>query len=543
MALTKVTYSMIEGPSVNVTDFGAVGDGVVDDTAAIQAALDSGQNVIFSRGTYKTTASLIVLNKKLSINLSGATIESTANPVFDFSGLTTYVELIGGGGAVNYTGVATGPMIQVNNLLATNNVKWGFIDDVRMDGDSACAGVLISWAHNGSIRDCYMTNMKGYGIRMSYGWDNIIEANSIQSLDASGSCVILDVSSGVRIQNNRLDSVLGYGVNFDTANGASNGVTVIGNVIESNAVGVNFPTSSGFTMFTLSIVNNFFENNTTYPILVGAGAGSAVASVIVTGNEFASINGTIQFLNVGGLSLFGNNFTCPVLIGAQSSNVVTGGNYIANPGDYTVNTQSIFEIDPNTIRTGNNGELYLLGGSVTPFDSSTPGRLHLLTGAMGQIAVRHSAAPSGEYWKVGQDSGSNFGIYNQAGSFTGVYVANGATTWSSTSDERVKTIIEPIGDALGKIDQLTPVIGRYNQDPEGTRRSFLIAQQVLQAFPEAVNLNKETELYGVQYTDIVPLLVSAIKELKAEFDAYKVAHHIILTSAFLAHNLGTVPAQ
>jgi hypothetical protein len=204
--------------------------------------------------------------------------------------------------------------------------------------------------------------------------------------------------------------------------------------------------------------------------------------------------------------------------------VVTGGNYIANPANYTVNTQSIFEIDPNTLRTGNNGELYLLGGSVTPFDSSTPGRLHLLTGSMGQIAVRHSAAPAGEFWKVGQDGGSNFGVYNQAGSFTGVYVANGATSWSSTSDERVKTIIEPIGDALTKLAQLTPVIGRYNHDQEGTRRSFLIAQQVLSAFPEAVNFNKETELYGVQYTDIVPLLVAALNELKAEFDAYKASH-------------------
>jgi len=44
--------------TVNARDFGAVGDGVADDTAAIQAAINSGLPVFFTKGTYLITSPL-----------------------------------------------------------------------------------------------------------------------------------------------------------------------------------------------------------------------------------------------------------------------------------------------------------------------------------------------------------------------------------------------------------------------------------------------------------------------------------------------------
>jgi len=41
MSLTKVSYSMIQGSSANVLDFGADPTGATDSTVAFQAALDA----------------------------------------------------------------------------------------------------------------------------------------------------------------------------------------------------------------------------------------------------------------------------------------------------------------------------------------------------------------------------------------------------------------------------------------------------------------------------------------------------------------------
>lgn len=82
MALTKVSYSMIAGAPINVLDYGAVGDGVADDTVAIQAAVNAltvGSVLTFPAGAYKLSAE-ISFNGKSQIDVFGygATIKGTS---------------------------------------------------------------------------------------------------------------------------------------------------------------------------------------------------------------------------------------------------------------------------------------------------------------------------------------------------------------------------------------------------------------------------------------------------------------------------------
>jgi hypothetical protein len=68
---------MINGAVVNVLDFGAVGNGTTDDTAAIQAAINSinvtngGGTVFFPNGVYKTTSMLTIPWTGSAITLQG----------------------------------------------------------------------------------------------------------------------------------------------------------------------------------------------------------------------------------------------------------------------------------------------------------------------------------------------------------------------------------------------------------------------------------------------------------------------------------------
>jgi hypothetical protein len=96
----------------------------------------------------------------------------------------------------------------------------------------------------------------------------------------------------------------------------------------------------------------------------------------------------------------------------------------------------------------------------------------------------------------------------------GVYLSSGATSWTAASDERVKDIIEPIENATQKLSSWRTVVGKYKADAEGTRRSFLIAQDVLATFPEAVDTTNADE-YGLNYQDTIPVLVKAIQEQQA----------------------------
>lgn len=118
----------------------------------------------------------------------------------------------------------------------------------------------------------------------------------------------------------------------------------------------------------------------------------------------------------------------------------------------------------------------------------------------------------GTAYYIGQGSAiRSIRMYSGVTPTTGVELTNGATSWASTSDERLKDIIEPITGAKDKLKQLRTVVGRYKTDSVDRRRSFLIGQDVQRILPEAVYVH-EDGMISVRYQDIIPLLIAAINE-------------------------------
>ena len=76
-------------------DYGAAGDGVADDTAEIQAAIDAveaagGGMVYFPRGIYLITAGLVVDRQKVSLRGAGigVTILKGSGTISPFNAIT-----------------------------------------------------------------------------------------------------------------------------------------------------------------------------------------------------------------------------------------------------------------------------------------------------------------------------------------------------------------------------------------------------------------------------------------------------------------------
>jgi Chaperone of endosialidase len=143
------------------------------------------------------------------------------------------------------------------------------------------------------------------------------------------------------------------------------------------------------------------------------------------------------------------------------------------------------------------------GGSIT----LVPGSGGTGTASAGS-AVKVLLAPTG----------GKIGIGTSTPTATLTVVA-GATTladhWTTRSSRAFKTDIQPLQDALTKVERLQGV--SYKNKADGKHEIGVVADDVEQVVPEVVSRDPQTnDVQGVDYARLTALLIEAVKAQQAQ---------------------------
>ena len=252
--------------------WGAVGDGVADDTAEIQDAIDSlisGGTVRFNEtATYKITSSIEGKISGLVLQGNGAKLIKCSD---DIHGVNIYG-----------TSVAHISDVRIENLI--------------VDGDNrgtSGSGIVIQYSDHSVISGCYSYDNPANGIYVggtgvNLGTGNRVEGNWSYNNGAFG--IIMIGQNDPICQGNWIDGNSFAGANDGIQIKNSTGFNVIGNRIKNTTEsGINIRCSSNGSDVYGSLLGNIVEDATENSYYIHHDSANAstgeIAGIAVTGNQ------------------------------------------------------------------------------------------------------------------------------------------------------------------------------------------------------------------------------------------------------------------
>ena len=224
--------------AVSIKKYGAVGDGITDDTAAIQTALDNNAAVYIPSGTYIITQ--IHLNENNKMYGRGGVLKYKDNTAIDESKSYYIIEGIGS----NHI-LIDGVVIDGNQK---NNSKFLVCDGITYGGEESIvqncflynipdSGIMFSGAKNGCCRNNTIKNCRDLGIYVNSGVrdnyrDCIVSENKISNCTNGGIAFKRYCSKAIATNNIIHDC--NYGITMEQASTESDYSTRI--AINSNYI-------------------------------------------------------------------------------------------------------------------------------------------------------------------------------------------------------------------------------------------------------------------------------------------------------------------
>ena len=522
-----------------------------------------GGAVTFAGAQAIGNAAFDVIDLNKTINFAGVgtnyTIKTVnANTIAQFQNLevtgtaatfTTTKVTFGESFNSTYTGVSTvaGSLV-VNNLISNT----GFATFANLIAYNVNAGKLSisteAYITSGiitAIRTKYVGGLGNAGVGETVG-QIMLNVGIITSLTGT-ACTITTINgtdafiTGVRA-NTALATPLatintGIITNFKSTTATTTNlyanVGVVTTLIVPNT-GYGGATGDGWFGSPVAYVNAGFTTTAVVTGWMGAPTGYINSGIITTlsGNASGATGGTLKYLNgqIGGsLWLSGSASGEGVYANAgiitnfgQSSKVTLihcGDGAIGNP--VGVVTAALFRsaiptgtapitVVSTTVCTNLNADL-LDGRDSTGFFRGATNVWQTTDDSQNRFYFTTNSttifgSPAGGYEFRGSSNTGIFTIDN-----TGNVSAGGEVT--ANSDERIKTNIKTIENALDKVTQLRGV--EYDRTDIKKHQIGVIAQEVEKVLPDVVH-TKEDGMKSVAYGNIVAVLIESIKELKGE---------------------------
>lgn len=265
---------------VSVKDFGAVGDGVTDDTAAIQTAINYAEStatppaagpgvvaIYFPFGKYYISASLVV-TKSISFYGEGHSEFSTGARLVQQTSATDHFIV---------QPISVGCSVSWDNLTMIANGGGGT--------GGACINITKTTASCNSIRirGCTFGTPQSYAIKIQASDDVMIVGNLFDV--SSTACIRLGTTTSTDVVSNC--SISGNTF-YSIATSAISVYNVIGIIISNNRI---YPSTGN--------LDTFLNGYTTIPY--------QIKNIVVQGNNFNGVNSLLKLTSVVGLTVNGNN--------------------------------------------------------------------------------------------------------------------------------------------------------------------------------------------------------------------------------------------
>lgn len=229
------------------------------------------------------------------------------------------------------------------------------------------------------------------------------------------------------------------------------------------------------------------------------------STVTITGN----ITGSAATATSAANATNATNSTNSTNVGVTDDVTGTGTHFVAmtsvGSGNRPVKVSSTkLTFQPSTGNLGVGGNITFAGTRLYQTANSIGFEMGPGSGSGDTNAQGYAVGAAKTLW-----FGSNAGAGTMTLDGSGNLTANGNVT--AYSDMRLKKDLQPILNALGKVNFLTGYT--YTRVDTGQRQTGLVAQEVQAVLPEAVV--DDGKVLSVAYGNLMGLMVQAIKELTA----------------------------